>query len=145
MGISKLLGPSSLAPSTFWHRINTSGVKNRPILKKSYLFPKEEHMKSLYCKNVYHILLKYWLFSQNTLSSMFHRVLICVGFWICLWFWMCQGTEYTRVLNMPLVLNTVRQRSEYTRALDMLLVLNISGFWTCQGYTGFWICLNIPK
>ena len=40
-------------------------------------------------------------------------------------FWICQGSEYTKVLNMP-------------------LVLNIPGFWICQGHTGSeyaWICL----
>ena len=36
---------------------------------------------------------------------------------------MCQTFGYTRVLNMP-------------------LVLNMPGFWIYQGYTGFIICLN---
>ena len=33
---------------------------------------------------------------------------------------------------------------EYTNVLDMALILNIPGFWIYQGYTGFWMRLNIP-
>ena len=51
-------------------------------------------------------------------------------------------------MNMPLVLNTpgfwTSQGSEYTKVLNTSLVLNLPGFWICQGYTGFWICLNMP-
>ena len=47
-------------------------------------------------------------------------------FWICLWFWICQGFEYTRVLNVS-------------------LVLSMSRFWICKGYTGFGISLDSPE
>ena len=48
-----------------------------------------------------------------------------------------QGSEYTRVLNMPLVLKMpafrICQGSKYTKALNMPLILNLSRFWTNQG------------
>ena len=37
------------------------------------------------------------------------------------------------------------QCSKYTKVLNMPLVLNLPGFWICQGHTGFWICMNIPE
>ena len=55
---------------------------------------------------------------------MFGMFRICPLFWICLWFWMCQGCEYTRVLNVPLVLNT-------------------PVFWIYQVPTESLICLNM--
>ena len=55
---------------------------------------------------------------------MFGMFRICPLFWICLWFWMCQGSEYTRVLNVPLVLNT-------------------PVFWIYQVPTESLICLNM--
>ena len=36
------------------------------------------------------------------------------GFWLCLWFQTCPSSEYSRTLNIP-------------------LVLNMLGFWTSQG------------
>ena len=74
------------------------------------------------------------LFSQNT-----------PGFWIC------KGSEYTRVLNMPLVLKMpafrICQGSKYTKALNMPLVLNLPRFWTNQGseYVRVNRVLNMPK
>ena len=68
-------------------------------------------------------------------------------------FWIYQGSEYTRVLNMPGF--WMYQGSEYAR------VLNMPGFWLYQGskysrvrnLQGFWICqgfeytrvLNMPR
>ena len=43
----------------------------------------------------------------------------------------CRGSEYIRVLNMPLVLNM--RGSEYTRILNMPLVLNIPEFLNMPG------------
>ena len=43
---------------------------------------------------------------------------------MCLGFWICQGSEYTRVLNMPWVLNI--------RFLNMTLLLNIPSQQTFQ-------------
>ena len=48
-------------------------------------------------------------------------------------FWICQSSKYTRVL--------IHQGSEYTRALNVLLVLNIPRFLICWGYRSFRICL----
>ena len=75
----------------------------------------------------------------------FHKTLhlrCLTGFWIYLWFWICHGSEYTRALHMP-------------------LVLNIPWFWIYQGCTGYVnlnysstclnmleyveICMNVPK
>ena len=67
-------------------------------------------------------------------------------------------SEYTRVLNMPLVLNMpgfcICQGSEYARVLDIprfwicqvseyVRVLNIPGFWICQG-SEYTTVLNVP-
>ena len=54
------------------------------------------------------------------------RALNAPEFWISLWFWICQGFEYTRVLNVS-------------------LVLSMSRFWICKGYTGFGISLDRPE
>ena len=54
------------------------------------------------------------------------RALNASGFWIYLWFWICQDFEYTRVLNV-------------------FLVLSMSRFWICKGYTGFGISLDRPE
>ena len=76
------------------------------------------------------------------------------GSWICFWLSICQGSEYTsasqftRVLNMSLVLSTpgfwiclwfsicqvseYASGSKYARFLNMPLVLNIPGFWMYQ-------------
>ena len=94
------------------------------------------------------------------------RVLNITVFLICLWFWMCQSFEYTRVLNIPGFWihqgSEYASGSEYSRVLNMPLVLIIPGFWICQSseyasgseYTwvlkiplvlnipGFWICLR---
>ena len=34
--------------------------------------------------------------------------------------------------------------SGYTSALNTSLVFKVAWFWIYQGYTGFWICLNMP-
>ena len=56
-----------------------------------------------------------------------------------LWFSICQGSEYTKTVNMPQVLN--KPGSGITRNLNMPCVLNIQGFLVCLS---FWIC-KVPK
>ena len=62
-------------------------------------------------------------------------------------FWIYRGPEYTRGLNMPLVLNLlvlwIYQCSKYASCSQYNSVQNIAGLYNiCQGYTGFWIYLN---
>ena len=81
-------------------------------------------------------------------------VLNMSGFWIWLLFWIhASGSEYARVLNMPLDLNKplvpnisrvwiylgseYASSSECTTVLNMPLVLNMPGFWI---WLWFWIC-----
>ena len=52
-------------------------------------------------------------------------VLEMPGFWICLWFWRCQGSENARVLNIPRF--WINQGSENAR------ILNLPRFWIYQG------------
>ena len=65
-------------------------------------------------------------------------------------------SEYTRVLNMPRILNIpgflICQGSKYVSDLEFANVLNIPGFWIYQSYTAFWIyqnnswtCLNVHE
>ena len=54
IGLWKIQSPApSCAIAGFLHRISTSGVKNRPVLKKNswYLFHEVENAASLYCEN----------------------------------------------------------------------------------------------
>ena len=56
----QLHGTRPLGPHTFLHRINTSRVKIRPIIKNLWnLFHKVEYVKSWYCENNYN--LRKWL------------------------------------------------------------------------------------
>ena len=68
-------------------------------------------------------------------KRLFRRCL--TGLWICLRSWIYQGSEYVMVPNMPWF--WIYKGSEYSR------VLNMQGFWIYQGYTGFCMCLNIPR
>ena len=78
-------------------------------------------------------------------------VIISQGF-DSLWFWMCQSFGYTRVLNIPLVLNVslfwIYQRSEYARVTEGSEYAWIipKYVWIClfmSGYAG--ICVNRPN
>ena len=89
----------------------------------------------------------------NCFSKMVHRIFVA-GFWICLSLWICQGTKYTRVVNMPLVLNMpvlrIYQSSQYTRVLNMPLVLNSHAQDSeygrvTQGSWYVWIWLNMSE
>ena len=105
--------PRPLNPYTFLQRVNTSGVKIRPVLKNWwYLFQNVENVKNWYAIMV--------IICENSYSL--HRRCLS-GFWIGFGFWICQASEYTRALNVPLVLNTsgfwIYQCSEYTRVLNM--------------------------
>ena len=106
--------PSPLNPHTFSQKLNTSGVKTRPVLKNSwYLFQKLENVKSWYAKI---IIICENNYSRNYFCKILNRRCL-TGYWIC------QASEYTRALNVPLVLNMPRlwiyQGSEYTRFLSM--------------------------
>ena len=53
MDIKNSRSPASSGTIVFLHRITTSGVKLRDVLKKSYLFHEVENAASLYCENNY--------------------------------------------------------------------------------------------
>ena len=127
LGISKFMAPFPLGPHNFSTYNKCYWVKNYTCIKNAH--------------GIYFI--KHINYFRNMLQgSEYASVLNILGFYIC------PGSEYTRVLNMPLVLNMsefwISQLSEYTKVLNMPLLLNLPGFWICQGYTGFWICLNMP-
>ena len=81
------------------------------------------------------------------------------GFWICVGFWICQGSEYSTIVNMPgFWISRVTQGlpifCKYNRVLNMLRDAIIEGFWifhipnmpgfcAYEGYTRFWIFLNM--
>ena len=67
--------------------------------------------------------------------------------------WIFQASEYDRVLKTPGLricegLNMPRfwiyHGSKYASGSEYPKVSNIPGFEICQGYTGLWICLNMP-
>ena len=57
IGISKVHCPDPLVRDSFLHRINSSGVKIRPVLKKNswYLFHEVDNAASLYCRDNYNL------------------------------------------------------------------------------------------
>ena len=123
------------------HRMNTSGIQRRPVLKISYFFHKVENLKA----DVMKIIIVVNYFHESTPSQIFDRVPNMPGFWIC------QSSEYIRVLNMPrfwiyhgfeYASGSVYQGSKYARVTEgskypyPRICLNM--------YEYARICVNIP-
>ena len=98
-GISKFTTPAPLCLHTFLHRMNTSGVKIRPILKKT------NDIYWTWKANIAKIIIAVDYFCKT------FRCRCLTGFPIYLGFWICHGSEYVRVLNMPRfwIQDTLRQ------------------------------------
>ena len=120
MGISKFMAPDPLVHYTSLYRINTSGVKNRLLVKIV------ENVKSWYCENI--------LRKQQQLLTIFAKCSI-VHVW--------QGSEYASVSNFEysrvLIMPGVRQGSEYARIIfeHAWIFLNMPKY--------AWMCLNLPE
>ena len=103
-------------PIIFLYRINNSGVKIRPALKKIMRKWKDNISKIIItCQNN---------LAVNCIRKTFHlRCLI--GFWICRRFWICQSFEYV-------------SSSEYAMVTPGSENAGI-------GLNNSWICLNMPE
>ena len=120
MGISKFMAPDPLVHYTFLYRINTSGVKNRLLVKIV------ENVKSWYCENI--------LRKQKQLLTIFAKCSI-VHVWQGSEYASVSNFEYSRVLNMP----GVRQGSEYARIIfeHAWIFLNMPKY--------AWMFRNLPE
>ena len=123
-----------MIPMPFLHRIYTFEVKIRPALKKFMIFISQsrEGEKWVWLAKI--------VVAVNYYCKMLHHRFF-TGVWICLAFSACQSSEYTSILNIPLVLNMPRfwiyqvfeyaYGSQYTRVLNkpgLHRVLNMSKF-----------------
>ena len=136
-----------LIMSQYDRMLNTNSTLLRPASVRSQ-FPIFENSakKNLHyfrktlcrrCLTGLWICLRSWIHQGSEYGSGFKYAIIALHIPL---FWIYQGSECTRVLNMPGCL--LYQASEYAR------VLNIPEFWICQGYEYtrvmnmlvFWIC-----
>ena len=99
-----------------------------------YLFHKLKNVTSLYCENTYN---SNFIVAFNYFRKTLHGSCL-TEFWICLGFWIYKRPEYAGVW--------IYQACEYTRVLNMILILNMSGFWIYHGCNmpGLHMILNKP-